>query len=483
MKKCLLLLCCFTILFQEGQAQSAAYKDDVFTEYFRKTSGWTAADGTISILLPDNKSLWLFGDTYIDGYQASDNTIPCLFQVRNSMMVQDMQHPSEFVTILDDTQSGLERTPVKDPDNKDIYFWPGHGYVQGDVAIVFWLGYSGAGMVHSGNYVSKIHIPDLTDASAIQELTRLPLSAGVEWGNAVVAEPEDDYIYVYGQIKDWIINRPLVARYPWEQEVSEAWEFFDGSGWVADENAAQQIMGSTADYVSPSFSVIKLQDKYFMISQDIGFLTCGYGREIYSWESNSPQGPFTNKKLLYTIEDKYEGEYWVTYNATAHPQFIRNNELLISYNVNGFANNGVEGVTCQNECQDTFRDRRNADGYRPKFIRVPLTYIDSDLNVPDRYFPENEAANPTGLPTGYEPLKQVRVYPNPSEDGGFTVEVHEAAPGAEIKVQVKDLWGRQVLEKTMKGNGKADLSLNSSGLYLVYVLDGNKMSISKIILR
>lgn len=479
MKQLLFFFLFFVFLFQEVQAQPPTYKDEEFTQYFRRTTGWVASDATISIPIPENRVLWLFGDTHLDGYMSSDNTIPCLFQARNSMMVQDKAHPDEFITILDQTQIEMGRTPVKDPSNPDLYFWPGHGYSKGDTTIVFWGAYKGFEMEHTATYLTKIYTPGFTDATGIRELTKLPLPAGVEWGNAVVADSAAQYLYIYGHKKDWIINRPLVARASMAADILEAWEFFDGNSWVSSNGAAQQIMASTDDYVSPSFSVIKLQEKYYMISQDIGFLTCGYGREIYSWESDSPEGPFTNKKLLYTIEDKYRGEYWVTYNATAHPQFIRNNELLISYNVNGFANNGVEGVSCQNECRDAFRDRRNADGYRPKFIRVPLTYIDPALDIPDRWFPETA---PTGLPAGWEPLSGVRVYPNPSAADYFTVALSDIAPGAAVKVQVRDLQGRLMLEEQLRGNSTS-IQLKSSGMFLVYVSAGNKMSVQKVVVK
>jgi hypothetical protein len=53
-----------------------------------------------------------------------------------------------------------------------------------------------------------------------------------------------------------------------------------------------------------------------------------------------------------------------TYNAMAHPEFTENGMLLISYNMNS------------NNLGDHFRD---ADIYRPRFIRVPLKIIDPSL--------------------------------------------------------------------------------------------------------
>src|SRR5690606_21742334 len=89
----------------EALAQtSPAYKDTVFTEFFRRTSGWVASDATISVPTNDGKVIWLFGDTHIDNYNDADTSVHCLFQVRNSMLVQDKESPSEMVTILDNTQ-------------------------------------------------------------------------------------------------------------------------------------------------------------------------------------------------------------------------------------------------------------------------------------------------------------------------------------------------------------------------------------------
>jgi hypothetical protein len=464
----LLLLCSHRDLFSQT---SPAYKDTVFTEYFRRTSGWTASDATISVPLPEGKTIWLFGDSYIDNFNPGDTTIPCLFQVRNSMMVQNILHPTEFVTILDNTQTGVNRTPVKLKNNDDVYFWPAHGYAKRDTAIIFWQGYSGADYTHVSTYVSKIFTRNLTDASVIKKFAQVPLPPEFEFGTSVLADSASQYIYVYGFKKDWIIFRPLLARFPLDQDVFGPWEFYTGNGWSPDTNDVQQLMGSTDDYVSPSFSVIKLQGKYYMISQDIGFLTCGLGRDIYSWESDSPEGPFINKKLLYTIEDKYRGEYMITYNATAHPEFIKDNELLISYNVNG---------ACTSYCNNPFTDRYNADLYRPKFIRVPLQYIDPALNVPDPVFPIDSPV--TGLLPEENPSKEFSVYPNPSRDGEITIAMNDARPQHRLRIQVANVYG-QYIANGYFDEAKNTIHIRNKGLYFVYISSGMDHYVTKVIIQ
>jgi hypothetical protein len=422
--------------------------------------------------LPSGKTLWLMGDSYIDNFNAADTTIPCLFQVRNSILVQNILEPAdEFITVLDYSQTGVNRTPVKASLNANSYFWPGHGFAKRDTAIVFWQQYSGANYEHQANYVSKIYTPNLTDASSIKQLKQLNLPAWAEFGTAVVVDSVSNYIYLYGMKKDWIIFRPLLARVPMDKDVTSnsVWEFFNGTGWSSDANTSQQIMASTSDYVSPSFSVLKLQSKYYMISQDIGFLTCGYGRDIYSWESDHPEGPFTNKKLLYTIEDKYRGEYMITYNATAHPEFIKNNELLISYNVNG---------ACTNYCEDAFANRYNADLYRPKFIRVPLDYIDPVLNVPDPVYPIESPV--TGIEYDGALSAGWDIYPNPAT-GRITIEIKEAyiSPGATIII--KTASGQQVLkQEIMHSLCAVDLA---KGFYIIQLYGRGNSETRKLIVH
>lgn len=454
MKKQLIILF-FLVASIETTAQSPAYKDEVFTEYFRRTSDWVASDGSISVPLPEGKSLWLMGDSYIDGYIPGDTTIPCLFQVRNALLLQDINNPSSMTTILDRTQTGVNRTPVKLAVNDPKYLWPGHGYARKDSAIVFWQAYEGPAMTHTANYVSKIFTKGMTDASAIKKLIKLPIPEAYEFGNAVVVDSARSYVYFYGMKQDWIIYRPYVARIPFGRDVTGQWEFFDGSNWSTDVNASAQLMLDANHYVSPSFSVIRLQEKYYMISQDVGFLTCGYGRDIYSWESDHPEGPFTNKKLLYTIEDKYRGEYMVTYNATAHPQFIKNNELLISYNVNG---------ACTNRCESPFTDRFNADMYRPKFFRVALDYIDPTLNVPDPVYPGQPPV--TSVKDRREEAWQV--YPNPTT--GLIV-VTPAQRGERRTITITDYLGKIVFAMTNDGD-KESIQIEKPGVYLVTISDG-----------
>ncbi len=106
---------------------------------------------------------------------------------------------------------------------------------------------------------------------------------------------------------------------------------------------------------SEQFSIFKQENKFIYLSQ------CGHlSTEVYSFTSNTPYGPWENKKLLFnTPVDSLNSDLF-TYNALAHPQLIENNKILISYNTNSM------------ELKDHFT---NANIYKPRFMRVHLDTI------------------------------------------------------------------------------------------------------------
>ena len=122
-----------------------SYLDQAFTDYFRRSHGWTAGDATISILLPDGRSVWLFGDSFIDHYDSTDNSLPCLFQVRNCFTVQDTDDLNSMTTYIDYSKNGIEQTYFKISSVGNTVYWPGHGFVVQDTLFVFlqkFLGFS-----------------------------------------------------------------------------------------------------------------------------------------------------------------------------------------------------------------------------------------------------------------------------------------------------------------------------------------------------
>jgi hypothetical protein len=144
---------------------------------------------------------------------------------------------------------------------------------------------------------------------------------------------------------------PHVARAT-RENIRSSWEYFNGTGWVDDANAAKPMLQFAG---SEQFSVFKWGEKFVMIMQEGGF-----GRKIYSFTSGTPYGPWENQQVLYETPLMSECADCFTYNAIAHPQYIEDDLLLISYNTNSM------------KLEDHYT---NASIYRPRFVRVPIEMI------------------------------------------------------------------------------------------------------------
>lgn len=155
-----------------------------------------------------------------------------------------------------------------------------------------------------------------------------------------------------------------VARFPLNNPAA-SWKFRDGKGWDTEVLNAVP-MGEDVGF-TPMVSMVN--NKYVLISSEYS-VGCDQGKEIFSSFSNFSTGPFSTRKLIYTIDDTVQGHYPFFYGVMAHPEYInKRNELLVTYNINGY---DPCVVSCVN-------NRFNPDYYRLRAIRVPLKLIDSKL--------------------------------------------------------------------------------------------------------
>ena len=84
------------------------------------------------------------------------------------------------------------------------------------------------------------------------------------------------------------------------------------------------------------------------------------------------------------------------YNSLAHPQFIRNGELLISTCINSFV------------VEDVFKD---ASKYRPVFQRVPVSRIFPEQHIIKSLYIDNPDTIWIFTPAGYDPTNPAKTYP------------------------------------------------------------------------
>jgi len=307
-------------------------------------NGWTGSDATYSVLLPDGRTVWLMGDSFLDTVYA-DYTRPGSDLIRNTFLVQTGY---SFTTLV----SGTIDDPgafVNTPDPADQWYWPGDGTVQGDTLYVFMMYFhaTGGGGLFGFEYertdLVTFALPSITEVSR----TVVSTDPNILFGSAVMEDA--DYTYIYGA--EQAFGKYMhVARVP-AGNIRGTMEYWNGTSWVTTPPASnvgrlEKQSGLPID-VSAQFAVFYYGGKYRLVTQE-DFLS----PNIYTWESVSPKGPWKKRQTVYVTP--YISENSITYNAFVHPQFVAaDGSLLLSYNEN------------TTEFLELFS---NARIYRPKFI-------------------------------------------------------------------------------------------------------------------
>ena len=269
--------------------------------------------------------------------------------IRNSAVLQD---GDSLVTLYTGTQEDYSSWVIPGSftgakiNEDSIWYWPGDGMIENGKLKVFFSEFSKTGdemwdFAWEGTVVATFSLPDIICENI------LPVSYGVingvHYGHAIFEG--EDFSYIYGAKK----SKPHVARYP-AGDLGNKWEFFNGTGWTEDPSKSKEMVDFNG---SEQFSVIQKADKYFYISQEEGF----WGK-VFTFESSTPYGPWEKKKEIYHIVNPIENNDNIfIYNPLVHPQFVKGDSILLSYNTNTF------------ELEDHFR---NADIYRPRFVWVSV---------------------------------------------------------------------------------------------------------------
>ncbi|MCF8231033.1 MAG: DUF5005 domain-containing protein [Bacteroidales bacterium] len=338
-------------------------RDETFNDIFsRDCCGMTGADGTYSVLLPDGRTVWIFGDTFL-GTVNPDNTREKrrpIF-IRNSFAIQEEDTLRTFYQEKDGWESSFVIPPDATKGEKfsedSLWYWPGDGFVENGKLKVFMSAFwqaeeGGWGFRWMRTDLAVFSLPEVT----LEKIEHVPFTEGssIHFGHAVCDKAEG-FTYIYGLGED---KKPYVARAV-KGSVMSPWKFYTGKGWSSDVKKAQPMLDIQG---SEQFSVFKLNDKFVYLTQIGGF----DDNTIVSYTSDVPFEGWQNRQNLYKPKVPGNDKDLFAYNALAHPQFINDDgELLVSYNVNSF------------NLEDLFED---ATIYRPRFIRVPVERILEEAN-------------------------------------------------------------------------------------------------------
>jgi hypothetical protein len=179
------------------------------------------------------------------------------------------------------------------------------------------------------------------------------------WGSGIL--DWFDYTYIYG----WDFNHSYLARAP-RGDVLGDWEFRTASGWSDEEADAVPLADPQGQAISAQAATAPIyRDGRFVMlainghswrpsASDPGGAPRG---EIQAWTAPNTWGPWSGPTNIYAPPEAQDRNAQI-YNLATHPE-ISLEPLLISYNVLDNSCNGTTPGSTQ-----------NADGYRPRFVRV-----------------------------------------------------------------------------------------------------------------
>ena len=342
---------------------SAGVVDSTFDGYVTQNGpGWTGADGTYSLPLPDGTNLWMWSDSYIGTVDSTTRLRSGdLFSAHNSLTVLN-QSTGSWTTVGYPPQT----TSYFVPKSKSDWFWQGSGLVvqpsagtyQVKIMLLEWTGV----FKLVGHSIATVSWPSY----AIQSITPVTgLNTTLEWGAKILQV--GNYYYIYG-LKDPGTNAkvPYLARTTSVNNLTNAskWQFWNATQnkWMAGESNATALKGVPG--ITPEYSVDQLSYNggtfYMMTGMDPLNPVYPLWSHVTTWYSCSPQGPWSQKTTVYTAPEAGANGCkvgtLVTYNAKAHTEFTDADGILVSYNVNA---NDSSDLVCAND-------------YMPRFIRMQI---------------------------------------------------------------------------------------------------------------
>jgi len=319
-----------------------------FSKFNTVNGGWCAGDATISLPLPDNKTLWLFGDSFIGEKNGEFGIIPSQSKmINNAAIIEDG-------SVLNTYHGGTTNNPSSFiPGEGQDFFWPEHAVIEHDTIKVFAVrvklkdnGTPGFNFQVGTTYKASYKYPDIEyiETTKFKSVT----DTTFRFGACIIKS--GDHTYIFG-VKDttsgaFTYPLPYVARV--SESIEEPWEFYAGPDtWSFDCKKAVPVGDRP---MSESFYVYEKNGKFYLIMHEIWLVG-----ELFILEADKITGPW-DRKISGGIENRFAvikpHSPNISYNLFAHPQFQKDGKILISFNVNTTNFNSI------------YQDSRN---YRARF--------------------------------------------------------------------------------------------------------------------
>jgi hypothetical protein len=302
-------------------------------------------DGGVSVRLSDGSTLWLFGDT--GEKDAAGNLKYFVFGTAAWAAPGQPAVTRDVAT----TQPVRFVTPVQSlgctADKPNQAMWPLSAVADGNTVIAFMenVCVGDAGADSRGIAVVKWQYDPANPPNGqpvVGTVVNQQLRPTRTYGMAAVIDPSDHLLYAYtcegppdGGWPDQYGPCRIARVAPNQAEVLGAYQYWNGSTWVADQSAAAAITmppsPSGVDHPVASVSVTydDVHDVFVMVYSPWP----GFTDRVVVRAATSPEGPWTPpmEVVLPGCNDSVGGTGFYCYAGSAQPQFSSPGLLGIGY--------------------------------------------------------------------------------------------------------------------------------------------------------
>ena len=298
---------------------------------------WLGADAAYSIPLGDNRTLWMFGDTFIRATPKKQ------IMINNSAAVQ--QTKSDLPLAYYWKKSAAFDKSLLSPVAGQTWLWPLDGFIHDGKLFEFMNE-----IEHSGNKDAAfsfqsvgqrlLRVNNPQAAPNAWHVSFKPLKIqGVQFGNAVLADQKHAYIFCsYMPAQQGIYKHPLiVARISYEKlearNIGSEFEFWCHS---KDSDSDGEWLKSLDNPIvlfqdgAPELSIVSIRGRKGLFAV---YFPAGFSNEIMLRHAERPEGPWSTPIPIYRcpVDDR---QFFV-YSAKAHPELSsQDGELILTYCVN-----------------------------------------------------------------------------------------------------------------------------------------------------
>jgi hypothetical protein len=303
---------------------------------FHRDPHWVGADVASSVDLGGGRTLWLFGDTWIDS--SGTGTRRGARMVSNSVAIQSGTDPVTSAITFSWGKAADGGPSAFFPDRGTESLWFGNGVRVGDRLVLFFARTirtgKGIGFENVGWTAVMVDNPDAEPSAwRVRPLATPTNPLGIVVGFAAVLQL-GEHVYAFGS-QDPVKSHPIfAARWPAAEVrrgslLQPEWWAGDRLGWVPDSSAA------------PRWPLFENGQSELTIHRDqatqqfLGVQTQGFGpSDVLMRAAPGLTGPWTAARMVYRPPEYHRANVMI-YAGKAHPQ-LTGGDLVLTYATNTF---------------------------------------------------------------------------------------------------------------------------------------------------